>query len=69
MTSGEIFRRYQERQKKKTIKMLKELIKRLENGSFVVKTSGFWTGNMNNEFTFRIDIENKDTSENMDKFE
>lgn len=62
MTASTVFHRFQDRQKDKTIKMLQELIKKIERGNVVVKNSGFWNNNMGDEISFKIDVKNVDIS-------
>lgn len=50
------------KEKKETIGMLKNLLKKIENGEFVVKSKGYWQGMVGN-WTFRVDVKDSTISE------
>lgn len=49
-------RKWKEAQKKKVIGMLKALIKKIENGEFVVTSFGWWPTNVSGKVIFRVDV-------------
>ncbi len=57
-----IKKRMDAKQKRETIGMLMNLIERIENGEFEVKSKGFWRGTVGN-WTFRVDVKESELPE------
>jgi len=51
---------FENQNKKKTIGMLKALIKKVENGEFLVVSHGFWKSGLDEKLIFRVDVLTKD---------
>lgn len=49
-------------EKKDTINMLKQLIKKIENGEFKLVGKGFWYGGNEKNWTFRVIVQESEDS-------
>lgn len=68
MPNSKTFQRYQERQKKATIKMLELLIQRIKNGSLVVLSHGMWGSRLDSKVFFKVEAMSQDSDEEIGKF-
>ena len=60
-----VTQRYEAKQKKETIGMLKSLLKKIEKGEFVIKSKGWWQGVAGN-YTFRVDVKDSEILEDLE---
>ena len=62
-------KKYQERQKRKAIEMLKQLALRIHSGELIVEDFGFWPTNVGNRIIFRITAISRHDTQNIQDFQ
>lgn len=55
--------RYADAQRKETLKMLKSLVKGIENGTLIVESKGYWRAATIGKYIYRVDVINPKESE------
>jgi hypothetical protein len=63
-----IFQRYQDQQKKKAIGMLRAVIKKIEDGEFIVDGHGFWRTDVSERLIFRVTVISRDSNQDSANF-
>lgn len=61
--------RWQARQKSRSLKLLKELAKRIEKEQLLVNDAGFWHSSGTNEIIFRFVTISRDSIQDSDEIE
>jgi len=61
--------RWQARQKDKTLKLLRELTRRIEREELLVNNSEFWVSGSSKEIIFRVATISRDSQQDLASFE
>lgn len=69
MPNKNTLQRWQDRQKGRTLRILKELIKRIERDELLVNNSGFWPSTASNEIIFQFILISRDSKQESASFE
>jgi hypothetical protein len=69
MPNKNTLERWQARQKARTLRILKELTKRIEKEQLIVNDAGFWPSTGSNEIIFRFIVLSRDSNQDSANFE
>lgn len=69
MPNKNTLQHWQARQKGRTLKILKELSRKIEREELIVNDAGFWVSNASHEIIFRFVTISRDSQQDLKKFE